>query len=260
MNYFHYMGASRSHSAGVVTIYEYERGLLYRHGRLLRVLEAGRYRIWPFSGKRIQIVDARRASAQITNQKLLTADQITVTLNLVADYEVTDAATAVHKVADFRAQLYEDIQLAARNVVGSVTVDALLAERVAINARILESVVPLASDYGVWVANVAVKDVILAAKVRDLLMKEAETKRLAQAMLIGAREEVATLRALANAARLAERNPALLRLRELDTLRSFAQQGSNTVVVGVGNALPIPHGNGSGRSPASEDELPEDEE
>ena len=239
-NYFGYAFCQREATRGAVTIYEYERGLLYARGKFVRVLEAGRYRIWPFTYRRIIVIDTRRASLQIVNQKLLTADQITVTLNIVADYEIADVAVAVHKTADFRAQLYEDVQLAARNAVGAVTVDALLNERVRINADILAAVKPLAEAYGVSVLNVGIKDVILAPKVRDLLMKEAEAKRLAQATLIGAREEVAALRALANAARLAAEHPHLLRLRELDAVRAFAQTPGNTVVVGVTGLTPLP--------------------
>lgn len=236
---WNYEMGRRDVTRGVVTIYEYERGLLYRKGALERVLEAGRYRIWPFTHRRIVTVDVRRAAAQISNQKLLTADQITVTLNIVADYEIADVALAVHKVADFRAQLYEDVQLAARNAVGSVTVDDLLSKRAEINAQILDAVRPLAEGYGVRVLAVGIKDVILAPKVRDLLMKEVEARRVAQAMLIGAREEVAALRALANAARLAADHPQLLRLRELDAVRAFAGTPGNTVVMGVNGAVPL---------------------
>ncbi|MCS6859750.1 MAG: slipin family protein [Abditibacteriales bacterium] len=238
-NFYGYGTEHREATFGAITIYEYERGLLYVRGKFVRVLEPGRYRLLPFTHKRIVVVDVRRAAVQIVNQKLLTADQITVTLNIVADYEIADVAAAVHKVADFGAQLYEDVQLAARNVVGAVTVDALLKERVSLNAQILEAVKPLAEGYGVRVLNVGIKDVILAPKVRDLLMKEAEAKRVAQAMLIGAREEVAAMRALANAARLAAEHPHLLRLRELDTVRAFAQTPGNTVVVGVGGVMPL---------------------
>jgi regulator of protease activity HflC (stomatin/prohibitin superfamily) len=181
----------------------------------------------------------RRASLQVVNQKLLTADQIAVTLNVVADYEVGDVAAAVHKVADFRAQLYEDAQLATRSVVGAATIDSLLQDRTRVNSGILEAVRPLADGYGVRVLTVGIKDVILAPKVRDLLMKEVEARRVAQAMLIGAREEVATLRALANAARLAADHPHLLRLRELDAIRAFASTPGNTVVVGVNGVVPL---------------------
>jgi regulator of protease activity HflC (stomatin/prohibitin superfamily) len=254
MNFgWNYVTGQREYSRGVVTIYEYERGLLYKNGRLARVLEAGRYRVWPFSHQRIVVVDVRRATAQVSNQKLLTADQITVTLNIVADYEIADVALSAHRVANHQSQLYEDVQLAARNIVGAVTVDVLLEKRTEINAQILEAVVPLAADYGLNVLTVGIKDVILAPKVRDLLMKEAEAKRVAQAMLIGAREEVATLRALANAARLAAEHPQLLRLRELDTVRSFAGTPGNTVVMGVEGSIPLKRSATTSAKPIADD-------
>jgi len=243
----------REATRGAVTIYEYERGLLYVRGKLAGVLEAGRYRLWPFTHRRIVVVDLRRASLPIVNQKLLTADQITVTLNVIASYDITEVAAAVQKVADFRAQLYEDIQLAVRNAVGAATIDVLLNERTALNDQILKAVQPVTAGYGVRLLQVGIKDVILAPKVRDLLMKEAETKRTAQAMLLGAREEVATLRALANAARLAAEYPELLALRELETLRAFAQTPGNTVVFGVNGAVPLKSKQGRPLKPAEEE-------
>lgn len=229
-NWMNWMEGGRTHESGVVTIFAWERGVLYRKGAFVRVLESGRYRVWPFSGERVVVIDARRANVQVAGQKLLTSDQITIALNLVADYEVADVALALHNVQDFRAQLYEDVQLHARDVVGAQTVDELLQKRSEINAQMFEQVASLAISYGVRVLAVGIKDVILAPRVRDLLMKEVEAKRLASAMLIGAREEVAAMRALSNAARLAAEHPQLLRLRELDAVRAFAGQGGNTVV------------------------------
>lgn len=230
---WNYVTGRREYSRGVATIYEYERGLLYRNGKLQKVLEAGRYRIWPFSNQRVEVVDVRRASAQVANQKLLTSDQITVGISIAADYEIVDVVAASHRVANYQSQLHEDIQLAARNIVGAVTVDALMENRVAINTQLLEAVAPLAVEYGLRVIGVAIKDVILAPKIRDLLMKEAEARRVASAMLIGAREEVAAMRALANAAKLAQENPALLCLRELEVARSLASNSGNTLVMGL---------------------------
>jgi regulator of protease activity HflC (stomatin/prohibitin superfamily) len=258
LDYGGYLVGHRETKLGPVTIYEYERGLLYARGKFRRVLQPGRYRLWPFTHRRVVVVDVRRATIQIVNQKLLTSDQITVTLNLVVDFEVGDVVAVVHKVADFRAQLYEDAQLVTRNVVGAATVDGLLQERSQINAQILEAARPLADSYGVRVLNTGIKDVILAPRVRDLLMKEAEAKRVAQAMLIGAREEVATLRALANAARLAAERPHLLRLRELDAVRAFAQTPGNTVVFGANGPVAIQKNNPPG--PRTEGDQPEGEE
>lgn len=230
---WNYETGRREYRTGAVTIMQYECGLLYRSGQFISVLSAGRYRICPLSHARIEIMDVRRSGAQITNQKLLTSDQITIALNLLADYEIADPALAAHSVDDHTRQLHEDVQLAARTLVGSMTVDALLEDRQGLNTRLLEQVAPIALQYGLRVFQVAIKDVMLAPRVRDMLMKEAEARRTAQAMLVNAREEVAAMRALSNAARMARENPALLRLRELDVARGFAQSGGNTVVMGL---------------------------
>ncbi len=258
LNYLGGLTGQREATLGPVTIYEYERGLLYVRGRFRGVLGSGRYRLWPFTHRRILVMDMRRASLPIVNQKLLTADQITVTLNVVVDFEVGDPVAAIHQVANFRTQLYEDAQLVTRNVVGAATVDGLLQDRTRINGQMLEALRPLAEGYGLRVVNTGIKDVILAPRVRDLLMKEVEARRLARAMLIGAREEVATLRALANAARLAAEHPHLLRLRELDAVRAFAQTPGNTVVVGVNGLVSIPRNNEPSRG--AEGRQPEGEE
>ena len=236
---YNYTLGTTEYTSGKVTIYEYQRGLLYHNGRIERVLTAGRYRLWPWSHATLIVVDIRRTSVQIADQKLLTKDQITVGLNLLASYEVADPLLARQAVADAKMQLYEDVQLAARAQVGAVTVDELLEERVALNARLLESVQEGATTYGLHVMQVAIKDIILAPRVRDLLMKEVEARRIAQATLIGAREEVAAMRALSNAARMVQDNPALLRLRELDVARGFSANSGNTLIMGVNGVLPV---------------------
>jgi regulator of protease activity HflC (stomatin/prohibitin superfamily) len=242
----------------VVTVFAYQRGLLYSGGQFERVLMPGRYRVLPFTYETIEIVDVRRTTLPILNQRLLTADQITVTLNVSADYEIADVEAATHRVENCRTQLYNDVQMAVRNIVGALSVDALLEQRAEINAQILAAVSEQAESYGLRVLSVGVKDVILAAKVRDLLMKEAEARRVAQATLIGAREEVATMRALANAARLTEQHPSLMRLRELETVRAFAQTGGNTVVMGVNGAVPLTRSNGNTPTATTLDESDEE--
>jgi len=242
---------------GIVTVYEYQRGLLYQQGALKKVLSAGRYRLWPWSKAKIVLVDVRRATTHITNQKLLTSDQITVTLNLLADYEIADVKLAAHKVADYSTKLHEDVQLAARQIIAGFTVDELLQNRAALDAQMKEMLIPIVQEYGILLHNAAVVDVILTPKVRDLLMKEVEARRLSQAMLIGAREEVAAMRALANAARLAQDNPALLRLRELEVARGFSQNAGNTVVMGINDAGAAIAKNGKNKStfsPEADDE------
>jgi hypothetical protein len=153
----------------------------------------------------------------------LTGDGVTVTLSLVAEYEISDAVLLATRVSSFQTLLYEEIQLAAREIVAARPLDELLAQRLEINALLTQTCAEKAREYGILVTQVAIKDTVLSNRIRELLMKEVEAKRLAQAALVNAREEVATLRALSNAARLARENPELLRLRELDVARQMAQ-------------------------------------
>jgi len=138
--------------------------------------------------------------------------------------------------------LHLDLQMAAREVIASTTVDDLLADRGPIADRMLAAVAPMAEGYGIRVLATGIKDIIFAPRVRDLLLKEMEAKRLAHAALVGAREEVAAMRALLNAVRLAEEHPQLLRLRELEVARSAVQSGAATVMLGApaGPITPLP--------------------
>lgn len=248
------IAGKREHQLGKVTIYEYEQGLLYVRGRLTKKLGPGAYRIWPFQRKRIVVVDTRSMSAVVSGQRFLTFEQMPVTLDVLAEYRIVEPTTALHSVQNYQSQLHTDLQLALRAIVGSATIDSLLREQAGLNTRLLETVRASALGYGLEVSRVAIRDVVLVPRVRDLLMKEAETKRLAQAALLAAREEVATLRALANAARMAADNPYLLRLRELDAVRAAVQTPGTSLVFGLGNAVPVELPRSKPTLPAAEDE------
>ena len=147
LNYIGCLAGPREATSGPVTVYEYERGLLYVRGKFVRVLEPGRYRIWPFTHRRVVVVDlpghAPHRQPEAADGRPGHGDA-----QPRGRLRSSDPAAAVHKVADFRAQLYEDVQLAARNVVGAATVDGLLQDRTRINGEVLEAVRPLAEGYG----------------------------------------------------------------------------------------------------------------
>lgn len=235
---------------GSVLIYEYQRGVLFADGRFRRVLEPGTYRIYPFTRRRIVIVDLRQTTETIANQKLLTRDGLPVALTVAVDYRIADPARAVQVVQSVRAALHGDVQQAMRNVVTALSLEEVLAERESLNSPIVERLRGSVGRYGLEVEAAAVRDVILTPRVRDLVMKEAETRRLAHAALAGAREEIATLRAMANAARIVRDHPEILRLRELELMREAVQQGRHTFVFGQG-VLPV-----AGEAPAPAPEVP----
>lgn len=220
---------TRSADRGVVTLYEYERGVLYTKGRFERILEPGRHRLWPFSGQRIVVVDVRQTTLALSGQKVLTADPLPVTVNAFVDYRIVDPVKALHETQDLRGRLHADLQDATRAAVAALPLQELLKTR--------PPVQPHTEAYGVEVLQAGIRDLILTPQVRDLVTKEAENRWTAQAALAGAREEVASLRALANAARIVRENPELLRLRELEVFREFSKRSGNTVVLG---AQPLP--------------------
>ncbi len=238
---------------GKVIVYEGERGILFRNGVFSRLIEPGKYRIWPFTGVTIHVVDIRRTNLQLTNQKMLTSDNVTVTLNLIASYSVTDPQAAVLTVDSYADQLYADVQLAARNAVAGITLEQVLGDHGGLGEELQRTVAPTAAKYGLTLHSVGVKDVIFSPHVRNLLMKEVEVKRLAHAALNSAREEAAAMRSLLNTARLIEAHPALLRLRELEVARAAVQAGGNTVILGTQSAGPIPV-RSPGPTPTPDDE------
>ncbi len=242
----------RGHTLGKVIITEGQHGVMLKNGAFRAVLDPGKYRIWPFSGVRIVVVDTRRTSLQMTNQKLLTADNVAVTLSIVAQYRMADPRKAVLAIDSFQNQLYLDVQLAARNSIAARSLDEVLNDRGGIGEELLGAVVPLAAEYGIAVEAVGLKDIVFSPHVRNLLMKEVETKRLAQAALNSAREEAAAMRSLLNTARLIEAHPGLLRLRELEVARAAVQTGGNTLVIGVPQTV-IPTGSATPRAPEDEE-------
>lgn len=234
----------REYSKGLVTIFEYERGLLYTRGAFQRIMAPGCYRIWPFTKTHIKVLDVRQTSLTISAQKIFTSDPLPVTVSLSVDYRIDDAARSVHEHKDVLSSLYEVAQRAVRGLIAVTEIADLLGSREAINDGLLPKVYPWGEPLGLEILRVDIKDVTLVASVRDLMTKEAEQKLRARAALAAAREEVATLRALSNAARMVRDNPELLKLREMDLVAELARGKGNTLVMNSsGSALgltPLP--------------------
>ena len=218
---------------GYTYVREGETGLLYVNGRFERALAPGRYRLvnWPWSRQEITRVDLRRTQLQLSGQEIVTADALSIRLNVSADYRVSDAARAINGVQDFRAALYLAIQILLREEVQARTLDELLADRTALSTALLERGRPAAEELGLELLTAGVKDVVLPGDVKRLLSQEAEALRAGRAALVAAREEVAATRAKANTAQLLQGNPVLLRLREIDALAQVANGMGNTVII-----------------------------
>lgn len=214
-----------------ITIFPYERGLLYREGKLQRVLEAGRYRFWASEPVEVAKVSLREMSHVVAGQGIPTADQIEVRLSLVAQYRIVDPTLALHAVENYIEQLHQELQLALRDVVSSRTLDQLLASRGEIGTEVHARTTEGTRRYGVELTRVGLRDVILPREVQQVLMREVEADRTGRADLVKARHEVAAARARANTAKILADTPEIARMQELDVLVNLASKNGTVVLL-----------------------------
>ena len=219
-------------------------GLLYHKGKFVNVLGAGRHVRW---GRHFTLgaQDLRKAALHVAGQDVLTADNVGLKLSLLVSYQVTDPAKAAHETQNWQGDLYNAAQLALRAVVGGVAVEALLNQRLEIGAQLLARVQQEAAKVGINVNAVEVKDVMFPADLKRAFADVLKAKQEGQAALERARGESASLRNLANAARVLEGNPALMNLRVLQSLTA-AQNAGNTLVLGIpAGFVPLKNGKAS---------------
>jgi regulator of protease activity HflC (stomatin/prohibitin superfamily) len=222
-----------------VTVREYEAALLYEDGRFLRSLAPGRHRAvnLPWARQEVIKVDRRRTALALSGQEMLTADALSVRLNVAAEFRVVNAREAVHGAPNYQAALYTALQLRLREEVQARTLDALLTDRAALSQAIMDRVRPEAEALGLELVLVGVRDIILPGEVKRMLAQEIEAQRAGRAALIAAREETAATRAKANTAQILSNNPVLLRLREIEALAQVAGGEGNTVVLTLPNEV-----------------------
>jgi regulator of protease activity HflC (stomatin/prohibitin superfamily) len=217
----------------VVTVFEWQRVLRYRNGQLAAVLGPGRYR-YRRRDTSLVSVDLRPEVLTVPGQDVLTADGITVKISTTMIWRVLDPAkwhaAAQHPIG----LLYAAVQTALRDAVGAVRFDDLVASKDALNEALRTGVVAAAEPAGAGIERVVVKDVMLPAELRRAAAEAVLARERGRAELERARAETATLRALANSARLLEEHPALLHLR---TVQAAAEPG-NTVVLTPPNSKP----------------------
>lgn len=214
-------------------VMEYQKAVVYADGRYEKTLGPGRYwltRVFP--RRDVALVDVRLASLSVPGQEIMTADKLPLRLTLVAQYRVVEPVKALTQVQNYVMYLYEELQLAMRDIVGARTLDELMAKKNALSEELAQKVRPRAAAMGLELASCGVKDVVLPGEIKTLLIKTAEAERTAAATLIAAREELAATRCQVNTAKLVADNPSILRLKELQVLGELVKKSGNTFVLG----------------------------
>ena len=217
-----------------LTVKEYQAALKYVAGRYVGTLGPGRYWVWTWLGEEAVVVDVRLTAMAVAGQEVLTKDRLPVRLTLALRYRVADAAKAVNTAREAEALLYEDVQLALRELVAERDLAELAADKAALGAALTEKARAKAAAYGLEVVEAGVKDLTLPGPVKALALKVEEERYAARAKLEAAREELAAARVRANTAKLLAAEPALMRMAELDALRELAGKPGTTVKLKVG--------------------------
>lgn len=208
-------------------------GLWFRDGAYQATLGPGTYAFWKGVGKlKLYDVDLKELVLDISGQDIMTADKVTLRLNALVNYRVSDPLRSVTGVDDAAQTLYRTAQLALREAVGAKELDTLLTGKEALAGELTERIAPRAAEIGLTVVAAGIRDVILPGDMKDLMNKVTEAKKAAEASLITRREETAAMRMQANTAKILESSPTLMKLKELEVLEKVAQKANLTVVLG----------------------------
>jgi len=215
------------------TVEDEHEGLFFRNGEFVERLKPGTYAFWKDAGKiTLYTKSLRTQMADISGQEILTADKVSIRLNALVSYQLTDTLLAVTKVSDVDQALYREAQLALRAVVGTKSLESLLSDRVELVEELQQILAKKAAEFGVGVSGFGIRDIILPGEMKDLLNKVIEARKAAEANLISRREEVAAMRSQANVARMLEDNPTLMRLKELEVLEKIIENNNMQIVLG----------------------------
>src|SRR5918995_247380 len=215
--------------AAVKVVQEYERGVVFRLGRLVGPRGPGLILLIPFVERMIK-VDLRTVTMDIPAQEVITQDNVTIRVNAVAYFRVLDPNAAVVNVADYIRATSQIAQTTLRSVLGQSELDDLLAERDKINQQLARIIDDQTEPWGIKVSIVEVKDVELPQSMQRAMARQAEAEREKRAKIIHAEGEFQASQQLAEAAEVIHRNPVTIQLRYLQTLTEIGAEKNTTVV------------------------------
>ncbi|MGQ9466094.1 MAG: SPFH domain-containing protein [Anaerolineae bacterium] len=219
-------------SAAIKIVQEYERGVIFRLGRLVGAKGPGLFFIIPFIDRMVK-VDLRVVTLDVPAQECITRDNVTVKVNAVAYFRVVEPTSAIVQVEDYKRATWQIAQTTLRNVIGQSELDELLAHRERINTKLQQIIDEQTEPWGVKVSIVEIKDVELPATMQRAMARQAEAEREKRAKIIHAEGEYQAAQTLAQAAETIGRVPAAIQLRYLQTLTEIATEKNSTIIFPV---------------------------
>ncbi len=219
-------------SMSIKVLREYERGVLFRFGRLKGVKGPGIFLIIPFVDKMVK-VDLRTVTLDVPPQDVITRDNVPVKVNAVAYFRVMDPAKAIVAIENFKVGTYQIAQTTLRSILGQAELDDLLSKREKLNKELQVIVDEQTEPWGIKVSIVEIKDVELPETIQRAFAKQAEAERERRAKIINSEGEFQASEKLAQAAKVLAEQPVSVQLRFLQTLREIASEQNSTIVFPV---------------------------
>ncbi len=211
---------------------QYERGVVLTMGKFSGVRGPGWSIIVPVF-QNMQKVDMRIKAVDVPDQKVITKDNVSASINAVIYYKVSDAAKATLEVENYYHAVSQLAQTTMRNIVGGAELDEVLSQRDELSARIQTIIDKETDQWGITVENVELKDFFLPEDMERTIGKQAEAERERRSVIIKAEGEVAAAENMAKAATMLSAAPGALHLRTLQSLNDLSSDQSNTVVFAV---------------------------
>jgi len=208
---------------------EYERGVVFRLGRLIATKGPGLILLIPLID-RMERVDLRTVTLNIPPQEVITRDNVPSSVNAVAYFRVVDSNRAIVEVENFLLATSQIAQTALRSVLGKAELDQLLAERERLNEELQKIIDESTEPWGVKVTAVEIKDVEIPEQMQRAMARQAEAERERRAKIINSEGEYQAAQKLTDAADIISTNPASLQLRYLQTLLEIGSNQNTTVV------------------------------
>jgi len=211
---------------------EYERGVIFRLGRLIGAKGPGIFLLIPIVDK-MQKISLRTITLDVPPQEVITKDNVTTNVNAVLFFRVVDPNAAVVQVENYLEATRQIAMTTLRSVIGAVELDQLLAEREKINIKLQEIVDEQTDPWGIKVKAMEIKDVKIPVDMQRAIARQAEAERERRAKIINAEGELQAATKLSEAAAIIDKNPAALQLRYLQTLVDISAENASTIVFPV---------------------------
>lgn len=221
-----------------VEVREYQKGLLYFNNKFVKVLDVGTYYFWKTNvNVEVIYVDTRLTQMNITGQEILTQDKVSLRINFVCTYRVTDYVKIMTEIDNFAEQMHVAAQLALRDYVGKYKLDEILENKAEMSEFVFAKLKAKEKELFVDITDAGVKDIILPGEIREIMNTVLVAEKRAQANVITRREEVASTRSLLNTAKLMDENQTLYKLKELEYIERICENVGNINLNGNSDVL-----------------------